>query len=88
MPDGQVARYYEFKTNRPLYMDAKYRLTYDDAVVPKHYGWKQAAHFDEIERAFTDAKTDGPPPPPRTAKGLEGEEEFLKDLGRRRSNTN
>ena len=34
LPDGRVARYYEFKTNRPLYMDAEYRLTYDDSAAP------------------------------------------------------
>jgi len=27
LPDGKVARFYEFKSNKPLYMDAKYRLT-------------------------------------------------------------
>ena len=46
LPDGRVARYYEFKTNRPLYMDAKYQLTYDDSAAPSHYGWKQAARFE------------------------------------------
>jgi len=43
LPDGTVARYYELKTNRPLYMDSRYQLTYDDSAVPGHYGWKQAA---------------------------------------------
>ena len=43
LPDGRVARYYELGTNRPLYTDAGYRLTYDDSAAPGHYGWKQPA---------------------------------------------
>ncbi len=50
LKEGKVARYYEFKTNKPLYMDAEYQLTYDDAEAPAHYGWKQSAKFDEIEK--------------------------------------
>jgi pectate lyase-like protein len=43
LPDGRLARYYELKTNRPLYMtrrDGEYFLTYDDSMLPDHYGWK------------------------------------------------
>ncbi|MFO0864506.1 MAG: pectate lyase [Gemmataceae bacterium] len=50
LPDGKVARFYELKTNRPLYMDAQYRLTYDASAAPGHYGWTQPARFDDIER--------------------------------------
>lgn len=56
LPDGKIARYYELKTNKPLYMDSAYRLTYDDSAAPGHYGWKQAARFDVIERAYEDAR--------------------------------
>jgi PelA/Pel-15E family pectate lyase len=56
LKDGQVARFYELKTNKPLYMDKNYQLTYDDSTAPNHYGWKQAAHFDEIEKLYKDAK--------------------------------
>lgn len=68
LPDGRVARYYELKTNRPLYMDARYRLTHDDSDVPIHYGWKQPARLDAIEAAYRDASavksssTDARPP--------------------------
>lgn len=55
LPDGRIARFYEFHTNKPLYMDAAYRLTYDDSQAPGHYGWKQPARFAEIERAYEDA---------------------------------
>lgn len=56
LADGTVARYYEFKTNRPLYVDSKYLLTYDGSSAPTHYGWKQRARFVEIEKAYQDAK--------------------------------
>jgi PelA/Pel-15E family pectate lyase len=56
LPDGRIARYYELKTNRPLYMNARYELTYDDSAVPSHYGWKQPARFDQIEKAYEAAR--------------------------------
>ena len=52
LPDGRLARYYELQTNRPLYMTRsgeKYSLTYDDANLPDHYGWKTPARLDELE---------------------------------------
>lgn len=52
LPDGKLARFYELKTNKPLYMDSKYQLTYDDSDVPSHYGWKVASRLDKIERAY------------------------------------
>jgi hypothetical protein len=70
LPDGKIARYYEFKTNRPLYMDAKYQLTYDDSAAPKHYGWKQNARFAEIERSLELAKQGKSLETPRSAKEL------------------
>lgn len=62
LPDGRIPRYIEFGSNKPLYMDAGYRLTYDDSAAPGHYGWKQEARFEEIEKAFQDAKAGTPPP--------------------------
>lgn len=55
LPDGRIARYYEFGSNKPLYMDAAYQLTHDDTAVPQHYGWKQNARFDVIEKMYQDA---------------------------------
>jgi hypothetical protein len=56
LSDGRVARYYELRSNKPLYMDARYQLTYDDALAPAHYGWKQAARFKEIAAAYERAR--------------------------------
>ena len=47
-----LARYYELKTNTPIYMDADYHLTYDGTDAPSHYGWQQPARFDVIEKAY------------------------------------
>lgn len=52
LPDGQFARYYELRTNRPLYMTSGYELTYDDQDVPKHYGWKVGSAIDRIKRDY------------------------------------
>jgi hypothetical protein len=71
LPDGRIARYYEFKTNRPLYMDARYQLTYDDTAVPSHYGWKQPARLKFIERAYEDAKRGAGPAAAPSAAELE-----------------
>jgi PelA/Pel-15E family pectate lyase len=74
LPDGRVARFYELKTNKPLYMNARYELTYDDSAAPAHYGWKQPAGFKEIARDYEAAKAGKPiEVKPRTAKQLEAD---------------
>jgi hypothetical protein len=40
LADGDWARFYELATNRPLYMTSSYELTYSDADLPTHYGFK------------------------------------------------
>jgi hypothetical protein len=55
LPDGRLARYYELQSNRPLYMNREgkqYFLTYDDAQLPDHYGWKVSSRLSEIERRY------------------------------------
>lgn len=83
LPDGRVARFYELKTNKPLYMNARYELTYDDSAAPGHYGWKQPAGFKQIEKEYDDAKAGKPlaASRARTAKELEPEvRRILKEL--------
>ena len=70
LPDGRVARYYELKTNKPLYMNQRYELTYDDSAVPSHYGWKQSARFDRIAREYDAAKAGVPERPSGPPKDL------------------
>ncbi len=60
LPDGQICRYQELKTNRPLFMERKgkeYFLTYSDANLPSHYGWKRISRLDEIEMRFDGLKS-------------------------------
>ena len=63
LADGRLARYYELKTNKPLYMRrpsrSTYVLTYDDADLPAHYGWKWEARIDQLERQYTALKNTG-----------------------------
>lgn len=65
LPDGRIARFYELRTNKPLYMNKSYQLTYDDSDIPSHYGWKQPARLDQIQRAYEAALRGEPLPTPR-----------------------
>ncbi len=56
LANGRLARYYELRTNKPLYMNSRYELTYDDSAVPGHYSWTQPARLDSIRRNCEDAK--------------------------------
>jgi len=49
LPDGRLARFYELKTNRPLYMTRDYKLTYKDDDLPTHYSFKQSSKLDRLE---------------------------------------
>jgi PelA/Pel-15E family pectate lyase len=60
LPDGKLARFYELKSNRPLYMNSQYELTYDDNDLPKHYGWKQSVKLKAIQQSYFDAKIGNP----------------------------
>lgn len=55
-PDGSVPRFMELKTNKPLYMNIKYELTYDDGDLPQHYGWKQKPRLDQLEKEFQETR--------------------------------
>jgi hypothetical protein len=78
---GKIARYYELKTNKPLYMDKKYQLTYDDSSLPGHYGWKQPSRLKEIAKKFKDAQAGVLPKPAGMSKELPAEvRKIIKDL--------
>jgi PelA/Pel-15E family pectate lyase len=51
LPDGRLSRYYELRTNKPLYMTADYKLTFEDTNLPQHYGWKIESHIADLEKA-------------------------------------
>ena len=73
LPDGRLARYYELKTNKPLYMYRRggvYSLTYDDSNLPSHYGWKTESRLQEITQMHNALKKRrATPKRPRTTRG-------------------
>ena len=50
LPDGDWARFYELRTNRPLYVDNSEKLTYEPANLLDHYSMKNVA---DIPQAIT-----------------------------------
>ncbi len=73
LPDGQLARYYELKTNRPLYMTRqgdRYSLTYDDSKLPTHYGWKTESRLAELAKQYAQLRKTNP----------QGKQTFSKQL--------
>jgi len=63
LPDGRLARFYELRTNRPLYMHRRgdtYTLTYDDDDLPSHYGWKIDARLDSLRRRYRQLRDESP----------------------------
>lgn len=52
LPNGQLARFYELETNRPLYFTKQYELTYDDSDLPTHYGFKVSSKLASIEKEY------------------------------------
>lgn len=59
LKDGRLARFYELKTNRPLYFvrdkDRRHQLTSDDKNLPDHYGWVIDNKLNGIEKQYTKA---------------------------------
>lgn len=60
LPDGKLARFYELHTNKPLYFTKEYELTYSDADVPTHYGFKVGGNIDALQATYDKLKADGP----------------------------
>jgi hypothetical protein len=59
LPERTLARFYELKTNRPLYFTRKYELTYSGDDTPAHYGFIWESRLDEIETQYEElAATD------------------------------
>jgi hypothetical protein len=62
LPDGKLARFYELKTNRPLFFTRDYQLTYSDADTPTYYAFKVDNQLASIERQYEQALKSGPQP--------------------------
>lgn len=61
LPDGRMARFYELKTNTPLYFTKDdYDLTYDDSNMPTHYAFKvSGGRVGSVEAYYNRIKKDG-----------------------------
>jgi hypothetical protein len=47
-PDGSWARFYELKTNRPLYIDSRGQVTFEGKDLRKHYGMKTGPEIEPV----------------------------------------
>lgn len=65
LPNGQLSRYYELQTNKPLYLTHDYQLTYDDSDLPDHYGWKIDSRIAKLESALAKVKPSIPVTKPK-----------------------
>jgi hypothetical protein len=72
LPNGRLARFYELRTNRPLYFTKDYELTYNADDVPTHYGFEFDSRLDELDAEYRRLLKDGPsePPPAKTPAEL------------------
>jgi hypothetical protein len=52
LPEGGLARFYELKSNRPLYFTREYKLTYDDSDLPTHYAFKVGDWVEKIAAQY------------------------------------
>ncbi|GIW91427.1 MAG: polysaccharide lyase [Pirellulaceae bacterium] len=52
LPNGRLARFYELRTNRPLFFDRNYQLTYDSSNVPTHYGFEVDSGVESLRREY------------------------------------
>jgi PelA/Pel-15E family pectate lyase len=57
---GQLARFYELKTNRPLYFTKEYQLTYRDDDLPTHYRFIMSNRMGLIAREYEALKANAP----------------------------
>ncbi len=57
---GGLARFYEMRTNKPLYFTRDYELVYTDDDLPTHYGFKVRSKLDQLERRYKSLRQDGP----------------------------
>ena len=60
LSDGRLARFYELKTNKPLYFTKDYQLTYDDSDMPTHYSFKVDDRTDQIAKEYERVKSLSP----------------------------
>ena len=80
LPDGRLARFYELRTNRPLYFTRQYKITYEDDDLPTHYGFIVSGALAPLRRQLEAAKAATVPVPPRDLR-----QSTSRSPGRRRA---
>lgn len=64
LPEGGLARFYELRTNRPLYFTKDYVLTHDDNDLPTHYGFKVGSNgLKSLRQQLEDSRQGKAKPP-------------------------
>lgn len=64
---GRLARFYELRTNKPLYMTRDYQLTHSDADIPTHYGFKVDSKVDTLQKQYEAIRAAGAKPAAKKA---------------------
>ncbi|MEA3400305.1 MAG: polysaccharide lyase [Armatimonadota bacterium] len=64
LPDGKLARFYELKTNRPMYFTRDYEITYRTEDMPGHYSFQRESRLGAVEAEYKRLLEEGPSPTP------------------------
>ena len=86
LSDGQLARFYEMETNRPLYFTTDYIMTYEDNDLPTHYAFKVRDSSEKLNAEYEKVKAEiRNGPVPRSAARVGREKvgtSMLREVGR------
>ncbi|TWU31371.1 pectate lyase [Novipirellula artificiosorum] len=52
LADGRLARFYELRTNNPLFFTMDYQLTYGSDDMPTHYAFIVGSNLERIEKQY------------------------------------
>ena len=52
LEDGRLARFYELKSNRPLFLNRKYELVYEPDDLPTHYAFIIESRLESLQRRY------------------------------------
>lgn len=69
---GRLARFYELRTNKPLYFEKDtYKLTYDASNLPTHYSFVADSGLESLQREYDRVRSGKRPTPAGGASRLE-----------------
>jgi len=82
LPGGKLARFYELKTNKPLYFTRQYELTYESDDLPTHYGFIVGSSLPSIRKEYERLLKQGPDQPRSTTTSVDRVERLTDSLQR------